>query len=124
MLKTYYVGNVTTSQMGLLPEPYYWWEAGAMFGGLVDYWAYTGDETYADEVGQAIVSPTVDFMMANQHFDLGNDDQAFWALTAMSALEENLPVPQGSPSTEWLDLCTNSFNDFAGRWNYSTCNGG
>lgn len=28
MLKTYYVGNVTTSQLGLLPQPYYWWESG------------------------------------------------------------------------------------------------
>jgi mannan endo-1,6-alpha-mannosidase len=127
MLKQYYVGNVTASQVGILPNPYYWWEAGAMWGGLVDYWKYTGDQTYAAEVGQAIVSqasPTVDFMMPNQHFDLGNDDQGFWALTAASALEEGLPVPKGSPKTIWLDLCVNSFNDFVSRWNTTTCNGG
>ena len=31
---------------GLLPGPYYWWESGAMFGSLIDYWYYTGDEQY------------------------------------------------------------------------------
>ena len=31
----YYTGN-TTGSVGLLPKPYYWWEAGAMWGGMVD----------------------------------------------------------------------------------------
>jgi hypothetical protein len=31
----------------MLPfPPYYWWEAGAMFGQLIDYWYYTNDTTY------------------------------------------------------------------------------
>ena len=49
------------------------WEAGAMWGAMVDYWYYTGDTTYIDVVAQAILSqasPTNDFMMANQRFDL------------------------------------------------------
>ena len=46
MLKTYYPGNGADGQVGILPQPYYWWEAGAMFGSLIDYWYYTGDSTY------------------------------------------------------------------------------
>jgi len=34
----YYVGNTTGGTPGILPQPYYWWETGAMFGHLVDYW--------------------------------------------------------------------------------------
>lgn len=41
---------------GLLPQPpYYWWEAGAMFGSLIEYWYYTGDETYNELVREGIV---------------------------------------------------------------------
>lgn len=42
-----YEGFVNTPGVGVpgeLPQPYYWWEAGAMFGTLMDYWYYTGDE--------------------------------------------------------------------------------
>lgn len=34
----YYTGNHTGDVPGNLPNPYYWWEAGGMFGHLVDYW--------------------------------------------------------------------------------------
>ena len=74
-LMTYYTGNQTGNEanVGLLPKPYYWWEAGAMWGGMVDYWHYTGDTTYNDVVAQAILSqasPTKDFMMMAQIKDL------------------------------------------------------
>ena len=45
-MMSYYTGNLTGGTPGLLPQPYYWWEAGAMFGSLIDYWYYTGDSTY------------------------------------------------------------------------------
>jgi mannan endo-1,6-alpha-mannosidase len=45
-MMSYYSGNETGGTPGLLPGPYYWWEAGAMFGSLIDYWYYTGDSTY------------------------------------------------------------------------------
>ena len=84
-------------------------------------------------------SPTNDFMMPNQHFDLvpcsnhplflrmtnktlkGNDDQVFWALTAMSAAEYSFPNPS-APS--WIELATNAFDDMTTRWNTTQCNGG
>jgi len=53
---------------------------------MISYWHYTNETTYVEEVGQAILSqssPTNDFLMPNQVYDTGNDDQAFWALTAM-----------------------------------------
>lgn len=50
---------------GVLPQPYYWWEAGGMWGGMLNYWHYTGDATYNDMISKAILAqagPTNDFM--------------------------------------------------------------
>ena len=35
---TFYTGNNPGDNPGNLPPPYYWWEAGAMFMHLVDYY--------------------------------------------------------------------------------------
>lgn len=37
-MMSYYYGNQTGNTPGNLPPPYYWWECGAMFGHMVDYW--------------------------------------------------------------------------------------
>lgn len=61
----YYKGNESGQTPGILPEPYYWWEAGAMFGALIDYWRYTGDTTYNEIVSEAMLwqaSSMRDFM--------------------------------------------------------------
>lgn len=127
---SYYTGNQTNSALlGVLPQPYYWWEAGALWGSMITYWAYTNDSTYVEEVGQAILSqagPANDFIMANQAFDTGNDDQAFWALTAMSAVEYGFPTPStpSASGNEYLELAVNTFNEFVSRWNTTQCNGG
>jgi hypothetical protein len=66
---SFYNGNETGMPIGLLPEPYYWWLAGAMFGQMVEYWFYTGDETYNPVVTQALlaqVGPKNDYMPPNQ----------------------------------------------------------
>ena len=71
-MMTYYTGNFTGNEPGLLPQPYYWWEAGAMWGGMVEYWHYTGDTSYNSVVAQAILaqkSPTNDFLMPEQVYD-------------------------------------------------------
>lgn len=122
----YYVGNETGQTPGILPSPYYWWEAGAMFGILIDYWYYTGDTTYNDEVEQALlfqVGTDDDYMPLNQTLDEGNDDQGFWGMAAMAAAESNFQNP---PSTEpqWLALAQAVFNTMAARWDTSTCGGG
>lgn len=48
--------NVLSGIPGLLTyPPYYWWEAGAMFGQLIDYWYYTNDSTYNDMVREGML---------------------------------------------------------------------
>lgn len=103
-----------------------WWEAGAMFGSLVDYWYYTGDTTYNDITSQAMlwqVGPNADYMPPNQTKTLGNDDQSFWALAAMSAAEANFPNPPAD-QPQWLALAQAVFNSQAPRWDDTTCGGG
>jgi mannan endo-1,6-alpha-mannosidase len=80
-MMSFYNGNTSGNIPGLLPEPpsgYYWWEAGAMWGTMIDYWFITGDTSYNDVVQQAMlfqVGPYDDYMPPNQSKSLGNDDQ-------------------------------------------------
>ncbi|KAK5131723.1 hypothetical protein LTR08_000612 [Meristemomyces frigidus] len=123
---TFYHGNETGGIPGLLGDPYYWWEAGAMFGSLIDYWYYTGDSSYNSVVTDAILfqtGPDNDFMPPNQTKAEGNDDQGFWGMAAMSAAEVKFPnPPDGSP--QWLALAQAVFNSQALRWDLSSCGGG
>ncbi|KAI9149311.1 Mannan endo-1,6-alpha-mannosidase DCW1 [Paramyrothecium foliicola] len=126
-LMKFYFGNNTGDTPGNLPDPYYWWEAGAMFGTMVDYWLMTGDESYVDVTRQALVhqmSPTKDFMPENQTRTMGNDDQGFWAMAAMSAAENVFPDP-AEGETGYLAAAQGAFNDYVDRWNRETeCGGG
>lgn len=48
-----------------------------MFGTMVDYWAYTGDETYVNVTYQALqsqIGDDADFMPTNQTKTEGNDE--------------------------------------------------
>ncbi|KAL7266407.1 hypothetical protein RUND412_011048 [Rhizina undulata] len=122
----FYPGNKTGGIPGLFGDPYYWWEAGAAFGALVDYWYYTGDAGYVNVTKQAIihqVGPDDNFMPPNQSKSLGNDDQGFWGLTAMSAAEKNFPNPD-SDQPQYLALAQAVFNSQALRWDNTTCGGG
>ncbi|KAE8155159.1 glycoside hydrolase [Aspergillus avenaceus] len=123
---TYYTGMNPGDNPGNLPDPYYWWEAGAMFNALVDYWYYTGDDTWNDITMQALLWQAGDdgtFMPTNQTRTEGNDDQAFWAFGAMTAAERNFPnPPEGHPG--WLAMAQAVFNTQARRWNTETCGGG
>jgi len=122
----WYTGNHTGDVPGNLPAPYYWWEAGAMFGSLIDYWYYTGDTTYNDITTQAMLfqaGPNDDYMPPNQTKTEGNDDQAFWAMAAMSAAEVKFPDPPADKPS-WLSLAQAVFNLQANRWDNSTCGGG
>ncbi len=127
MLKNY-TGNVmnTPAPIGLLPQPYYWWETGAMLGALIDYFHYTNDSTYNNITTQALVSqvgPNFDYIVPAQAFDEANDDQAFWGFSSMSAAEHGFPDPQ-PPVPSWLQLTINLWNTQAPRWDPSTCGGG
>lgn len=47
--------NVLGGYPGILYPPYYWWQAGAMFGTLLDYWHYTGDDQYNDMIREGLI---------------------------------------------------------------------
>lgn len=131
-LLQYYKGNESGQTPGLLPGPppagpYYWWEAGAMFGTLIDYWFLTGDSTYNDLIIAGIQFQTGtddDFQPRNETLSLGNDDQGFWGMTAMTAAEENFPNPPAD-RPGWLALAQAVFNTQASPDRHDeTCNGG
>jgi hypothetical protein len=131
-LMTYYKGNQSGQTPGILPGPppagdYYWWEAGALWGTMIDYWHLTGDATYNEVVTEALlhqVGPNEDYMPPNVTASLGNDDQGFWGMTAMLAAELNFPNPP-EDKPQWLALAQAVFNTQADPGRHDkTCNGG
>jgi mannan endo-1,6-alpha-mannosidase len=123
----YYTGYRPGDVPGNLPDPYFWWEAGAMFNSLIDYWYYTGDDQYNNITSQALQHQIGDynaFMPQNQSKTLGNDDQAFWGMAAMSAAENKLPDLPTDQGPSWLALAQATFNTQAPRWNEEACGGG
>ena len=89
-----------------------------MFGTLIDYWFYTGDETYNEVTKQAMlhqVGLDEDFMPENQTNTLGNDDQGFWTMAAMTAVEMNFENPP-EDQPQWLALVQAVFNEYVERW--------
>lgn len=123
----YYNANVTGVGIpGNLPDPYYWWEAGALMMSMVDYWYYTGDSTYNSQIIEGILhqtGPNRDFMTPNQTKTEGNDDQAFWAFAAMDAAELGFPDPPPD-KPQWLALVQAVLNLQTTRWDTTTCGGG
>jgi mannan endo-1,6-alpha-mannosidase len=129
-LMSYYHTNgsgTPPENIGTLPQPLYWWQAGAMWGGLVDYYAYTADPSYNPTITQALlaqVGPDKNYMPPAYFASLGNDDQAFWALAVLSAAESDFPSPSADPQLQWLALAEAVFNTQAPRWGMQTCGGG
>lgn len=131
-LMGYYKGNLSGQVPGILPGPppageYYWWEGGALMGAMIDYWHLTGDDTYNDVVTQGMlhqVGDNRDYQPINYTASLGNDDQAFWGMTAMQAAEVNFPNPP-SDQPQWLALAQAVFNTQAAPARHDpTCGGG
>lgn len=94
----------------------------------MQYWAFTKDESYSNVMMDGLVSQLgskYDFILPQEKFDTGNDDQAFWVFAAMSAAEYGFPPPP-SPAPAWHQIVTNAWEDFARRWvvDSATCGGG
>ncbi|KAH8881947.1 hypothetical protein GQ53DRAFT_772844 [Thozetella sp. PMI_491] len=131
-LYSYYPGDQPGKTPGILPGPppdgpYFWWEAGAMWGTYVDYWHFTGDDKYNNETLRSLVfqaeAPANSYMPLNWTGSLGNDDQGFWGMSAMLAAEVNFPnPPAGQP--QWLALAQAVFNTQVPRWDDTDCEGG
>jgi mannan endo-1,6-alpha-mannosidase len=122
-----YHGNQSDGVLGKWDyPPYYWWESGGAWGGMMNYWHYTGDPSYVNVTYDALVSqvgPEYDWVVPSEAFDEGNDDQAFWVFAAMSAAEHGFPEPP-SPIPSWVATVTNAWELFTQRWTTANCGGG
>lgn len=128
-LMSLYKGNapgVAVEDVGIWPPPYYWWEGGASWGGMIEYSQFTGDGSYVKSLQQALTAnygPNHDFILSYRKSQTGNDDQAFWALAVMSALEYQFPDPDDAPAA-YLDVAISAFENIVGRWDTTSCGGG
>ena len=128
---SYYIGNQTGQAPGMFPgsgtpNGYYWWEGSEAFAALINFWYYFGDSSYNDVVTDAMLwqcGPDRNFEPQNQTLQLGNDDQAFWGLAAMTAAEVKFPNPPND-QPQWLPLAQAVFNRQVPRWDGATCGGG
>lgn len=107
--------------LALFAEPIWWWQSGSAVDALLTYSSTTGDTQYANLLSNTLITEataTNDFMTVHA---TGNDDQAWWALAALTAAETNLastgPVP-------WVTLAQNVFQEQTTRWDKDKCNGG
>lgn len=114
--------SLPNPSLALVPQPYYWWQSGIVNNALFTYGFVTGDRQFEDLAKNTLYNQATaanDFMMPEA---TGNDDQAWWALSALTAAENNVVVPAGSPT--FLSMAQNVFNEQKARWDESTCSGG
>ncbi|KAJ5740924.1 hypothetical protein N7493_000796 [Penicillium malachiteum] len=122
-MMTYYTGNDTGGIPGAFPTK--WWEGSALLMALLNYWHFVGDDYYNEELSVALQwqsGTNGDYMPANYSSFLGNDDQMFWGLAAMTAVEYKLP--DRATGFSWLSLAQGVFNTQKARWDTTMCDGG
>lgn len=123
---SFYHGNQPGDTPGTLPDPYFWWQAGALWGTMIDYWKYTGDTQYNDITQQALlfqVGPDQNYLPPNVTRFIGNDDQGFWAMSAILAAETGFQDP-GPSEPQWLSLALAVYNVQKGLLDQETACGG
>lgn len=122
----YYNGDQPGNTIGMFEEPYYWWESGAAWGSLLDYWYFTGDTKYNEQLYSSLqwqAGDNFDYMPANQTKTEGNDDQGYWGITLMAAAERGFKDPDsGTPS--WSNRVQNIVDSMISRWDTTSCDGG
>ncbi|KAL5042893.1 hypothetical protein BDW71DRAFT_200203 [Aspergillus fruticulosus] len=122
-MMTFYARNQTEGIPGKLTDT--WYVAGAMFMTLIQYWQASGDNQYNPIVSHDLMfqaGRNYDFFDGNYSQWLGNDDQMFWGLAAITASETGFPEVQDKPT--WTTLARAVFNMQADRWDTSACGGG
>lgn len=95
-----------------------------MFMTLIQYWYLTGDSQFNDAIQEGMYwqKGENDFFPSNYSQYLGNDDQVFWGLAAITAGELNFPEREDEPS--WVSLAEGVFNGQIPRWDMNNCGGG
>ncbi|ODV62954.1 glycoside hydrolase family 76 protein [Ascoidea rubescens DSM 1968] len=125
-LLEYYMGTRYGGTVGMFQDPYYWWQAGEAFGGLIDMWYFCENNTYEELIYDALMhqrGDNNDYIPANQSLTEGNDDQGFWGFAVLEAVEKNFTnPPEDEPG--WLALTQAIFNTMEARWDTEYCNGG
>lgn len=148
---TYYPANSSSSSgqpIGTFGSDYSWGEAGAVWGGLIDYWALTGDSQFNDQINAALVAQSglpntlAAFLPSNQtstevrsplnvssesfrsQLSQSNSDQALWALACMSAAENSFPGDVAG--TPYITVAENVFSQQVAHWTSDSyaCGGG
>lgn len=111
---------------GMLIDGYYWWEAGGVMGGLLDYQYLLQNKTYDSYMVKGLshqAGSDGSYMPSNQSLTEGNDDQGFWGIAAIGAAERNFTNPP-SGDHGWLYSAQAVFNTMKNRWDTSECGGG
>ncbi|KAK6515831.1 hydrolase 76 protein, variant 2 [Arthrobotrys megalospora] len=89
----------------------------------------TGDDTYNDNVTVGWlkgVGPGLDLLPQEHSFDIGNDDQGFWSIMSMDAVERVFPETEAQKQigAGFLEITQTVHNTQADRWDNETCGGG
>lgn len=97
-----------------------------MWGTLLEYRHWTGDDSFDESITRAMLhqaGPNRDYMPANWSASMGNDDQAFWAMAAMSAAEFKYTDPPAD-APQWVPLVQAVWNQQSRRPQNDSCGGG
>ncbi len=137
-LMSYYKGNQSGEVLGVLdPEAIkwsFWWaDSAILWSTMIDYWRYTGDDTYNAVTVEALTAQNgldapdgVPFLPLNWTLYAQNSDHGFWGLASMQAAELGFPAaPSGQPG--WFELAQGVFDVMAARWRVAeagSCKGG
>ncbi len=122
----YYLGNRYGGTVGMFLAPYYWWQAGECFAGLLDYYVHcdSSNSTLESLIYEGMyhqAGEQFNYIPSNQSLVEGNDDQGVWGLTTMEAVERNFTNPKDH---SWLELTQAIYNTMNARWDTGTCGGG
>jgi mannan endo-1,6-alpha-mannosidase len=117
-----YTSNHTGEIPGIVNDS--WWESAVLYRTLIQYWSLTGDASNNPAVTQGMYwqRGDNDYMPSNISEYIGNDDQASWALAAMTAAESKFP--EETKLASWITLAQNVFDIQAARWDTKNCGGG
>ena len=84
------------------------------------------DDSFDESITRAMLhqaGPNRDYMPANWSASMGNDDQAFWAMAAMSAAEFQYPDPP-EDQPQWVPPVQAVWNQQSRRPQNDSCGGG